>query len=78
VPTKQFLMLKVIMHFYDRTREIIRTHIPIYRLLQLPVLNDIHRMKENIPNHEIEPYDKIIDQIDLQIASIEKECMEVI
>ena len=78
VPTKQFLMLKVIMHFYDRAREIIRTHIPIYRMLQIPVLNDVHRMKENIPNNAIEPFDKIIDQIDEQIASIEKECMEAL
>ena len=77
-PEKQILMLKVIMHFYEKACEVVRSHIPIYRLLQLPILNDIHRMKENIPNHEEEPFDRIMDQIDQQMATIEMECMEVL
>ncbi|UCH00877.1 MAG: V-type ATP synthase subunit A [Deltaproteobacteria bacterium] len=78
VPKKQFLMLKIIMHFYHRACEVIKTHIPIYRLLELPVLNDIHRMKENIPNNEEGPFDSIIDRIDKQVEGIEKECMSVL
>jgi V/A-type H+-transporting ATPase subunit A len=78
VPKKQILMLKVIMHFYHRACEIIKTHIPIYRLLELPVLNEIHRMKENIPNDDTEPFNLITEQIDKQMEEIEKECMAIL
>jgi V/A-type H+-transporting ATPase subunit A len=78
VPKKQFLMLKVIMHFYHRACEILKSHIPIYRLLELPVLNEIHRMKENIPNHEEAPFGKITSEIDQQMQAIEKECMSIL
>jgi V/A-type H+-transporting ATPase subunit A len=78
VPKKQILMLKVIMHFYNRACEIIKTHIPIYKLLDLPVLNEIHRMKENILNDDTEPFRLITEQIDKQLEEIEKECMTVL
>ncbi|MGA1795456.1 MAG: V-type ATP synthase subunit A [bacterium] len=77
-PKKQFLMLTVIMHFYHRASEILKAHIPIYRLIELPVLNEIHRMKENIPNEEDGHFDRIIDQINNQISEIEKECLDVL
>ena len=78
VPKKQFLMLAVIMHFYHRSCEIIKSHLPIYRLLELPVLNEIHRMKENIPNHEEEAFSLITEQIDQQMQKLEKECMAIL
>ncbi|MGA1845404.1 MAG: V-type ATP synthase subunit A [bacterium] len=78
LPKKQFLMLTVIMHFYYRACEILKTRIPIYKLIELPVLNEIHRMKENIPNQDEGPFDRLIDQIDKQTAEIEKDCMEVV
>ena len=71
-------MLKVIIHFYHRTCEIIKTHIPIYRLLELPVLNEIQRMKENIPNDDTGPFKLITEQIDKQMEEIEKESMAIL
>jgi len=76
VPKKQFYMLQVIMHFYRRACDIVKTHIPIYRILELPVLNDIQRMKENIPNQDTEPFERLREQIDRQMEKVEKECME--
>ncbi|MBN2372676.1 V-type ATP synthase subunit A [bacterium] len=78
VPKKQFLMLKVIMHFYHRACEIIKSHLPIYRLLEMPVLNDIHRMKTNIPNNDTKPFDIILQQIDEQTQELEKEHMSIL
>lgn len=78
VPQKQILMLKVIMHFCQRAREIIKGHIPIYRLLELPVLNDIQRMKENIPNNQTAPFQEIINNINQQIEELEKENVVVL
>ncbi|MGA1844089.1 MAG: V-type ATP synthase subunit A [bacterium] len=76
IPTKQLCMLQVIMHFYHRACDIIKTHIPIYRILELPVIQEIQRMKENIPNQETEPFERLTEQIDLQMEQMEKECME--
>ncbi len=78
VPKKQFLMLKIIMHFYSKAKEIIKGHLPIYKLLELPVLNDIRRMKENISNDETGPFENLFDQIDKQINQLERECMVIL
>ncbi len=78
VPKKQFLMLKVIMHFYSKAGEIIKGHLPIYKLLELPVLNDIRRMKENISNDETVPFDHLLEHVEKQIQELEKECMAIL
>ncbi|MGA1869492.1 MAG: V-type ATP synthase subunit A [bacterium] len=78
VPQKQFYMLKVIMHFYHRSREILKTRLPLFKIFELPVLNNIQRMKENIANNETEPFNQLLDQIDVQIRELEKECMSVL
>jgi V/A-type H+-transporting ATPase subunit A len=78
VPQKQFLMLKTIIHFYRRAREIIKSHTPIYRLMQLPVLNDINRMKEKIANSDCEQFHLLLKHIDHQLNELEKESMAVL
>ncbi|MGA1874601.1 MAG: V-type ATP synthase subunit A [bacterium] len=78
VPQKQFLMLKTIIHFYRRAREIIKAQTPIYRLMQLPVLNDINRMKEKIANNDCEQFHLLLKHIDHQLHELEKESMAVL
>ncbi|MGA1870078.1 MAG: V-type ATP synthase subunit A, partial [bacterium] len=77
VPEKQVLMLKTILHFYQRAREIINPHLPLYKFLELPVVNEIQRMKEYISNHDTKPFELLSERIDIQMRELEKESMEV-
>jgi V/A-type H+-transporting ATPase subunit A len=78
VPEKQVLMLKTILHFYRRAREIIKPHLPLYKFLELPVVNEIQRMKEHISNNDKLPFELLSEQIDIQMRGLEKESMEVV
>jgi len=78
VPQKQFLMLRAIMHFYHRASEVIRAHIPISRIMQLPVINELNRMKEKIPNGNTEQFDLLFQQIDQCMEELEKESMAIL
>jgi V/A-type H+-transporting ATPase subunit A len=73
VPRKQFMMLKAIIHFYHRAQEVIKSHIPISSITNLPVLNEMNRMKEKIPNHACEQFDCLVREIDEQMNELEKE-----
>ena len=71
-------MLKVIIYFYYRAKYIINSHVPIYRILQLPVLNEINRMKEKISNTECEQFDHLLKAIDEQMNELQKESMAIL
>ncbi len=78
VPQKQFLMLKVIIYFYYRSKYIIKDNIPLCRILQLPVLNEINRMKEKISNTECEQFEHLLKAIDIQMNELQKESMVIL
>lgn len=64
VPAKQVKMMRIIMQFYQRARIVINQGVPIYKIRELPVLNEINRMKGKIGNKEIESFDVLIKQVD--------------
>jgi len=78
VPRKQFLMLKAIIHFYHRAKDVIKAHIPIAKVMQLPIVNEINRMKEKIPNTECEQFDLLFQRIDQCMDELEKESMAIL
>ena len=78
VPRKQFLMLKAIMHFYHRAKDVIKAHIPISKVMQLPIINEINRMKEKIPNTKCEQFDLLFQRIDQCMDELEKESMAIL
>lgn len=78
VPQKQICMLKIILHFYRRAQEILKAHLPIYRIMQLQILNDVNRMKGKISNHECEQFEFLIKEIDEQMDELQKESMAVL
>ena len=78
VPRKQFLMLKAIMHFYHRAKDVIKARIPLSKVMQLPIVNEINRMKERIPNTRCEQFDLLFRQIDQCMDELEKESMAIL
>lgn len=68
---KQLKMAQVIMHFYDRARAIIERGAPIFTINELPVVQDIMRMKTRIPNDRVAEFDDLMADISDQMDSLE-------
>jgi V/A-type H+-transporting ATPase subunit A len=61
---KQYRMLKVIKKLYDVSMEIIKKNIPISKIRNSQVLNDVTKMKYDIPNDYTDEFDKLEGAID--------------
>lgn len=67
---KQMKMMKVILHLYDRAREVIAKEIPISTLLSLGIFDKLSKMKYDIPNDKLEMFDDYNKEIDEKIDKI--------
>lgn len=70
---KQIRMLETILHFRDRAQRIISKGCPILVLRDLPVVNTLLRMKQSIPNDQVERMDEIRQAIDRQMDEVEED-----
>jgi len=71
-PVKQFKMLKMIIDFYDGARKIIERGVPIFKIMQLPVIAEIMRMKSEIPNDKVELLDKLYSRMKDSLLKLEE------
>jgi len=71
-PIKQFKMLKMIIDFYDGARKIIERGVPIFKIMQLPVIAEIMRMKNEIPNDKVELLDKLYSRMKDSLLKLEE------
>ena len=69
---KQKLMMKVILHLYDKSKEIIAQGIPISRITELGLYEKLNKMKYDIPNNKLEMFDDYIDDINNKLAASDK------
>lgn len=70
-PEKQYWMLKAIIAFYNEAAEAINRGVTLSQIMQLPVKNQIARMK-NLPVEDaVASIKKLIEVIDQDITSIE-------
>ncbi len=61
---KQIIMLEIILRFVRRMKEAVAKRIPVYRLMKLPVLEEIHRMKFTYSGDDLGPFEEILHKID--------------
>ena len=61
---KQFLMMKVIMHLYNRCSELVSTGMPIGLMTDTGLFEKLTKMKYDIKNNEPEKFDEYITDID--------------
>lgn len=52
-PQKQFRMLKIIVGFHKLAERVVSRGAPIFKVTQLPVLQEILRMKTSVPNDKV-------------------------
>ncbi len=67
---KQMKMMGVILHLYDRAKEVIAKEIPISKLLSSGLFDKLNKMKYDIPNNKLEMFDDYIKEIDNKIDEI--------
>ena len=67
---KQKLMMKAILHLYNRSRQIIASAIPISRITELGLFEKLAKMKYDIPNDKPEMFDDLIREIDEKLATV--------
>lgn len=65
---KQYLMMKLVMAFYDKSAEALKQGASMNGLLQMPVRERIGRFKYTLEDQIEEEYKKIVDELAVQIA----------
>ena len=68
---KQYLMLKSILKFHERTKGALDLGVPLKKISNLPSTAKIGRMKE-IPEKEIEKFEQLHKEIDAEFEEIIK------
>ncbi|RKX99211.1 MAG: V-type ATP synthase subunit A [Spirochaetes bacterium] len=63
VPEKQWRMLKIIVLFYKKGDNLLKSGFTLQQIKEFPVYNEIYRMKYSYSNEEIDKFDAIIEKI---------------
>jgi V/A-type H+-transporting ATPase subunit A len=70
-PQKQVLMLQIILRFIERMKEAVVPHrIPVYRIMELPVLEEIERMKQTYTGDDPKPFLDILDRLEVEFKEL--------
>lgn len=71
-PMKQFKMLKIIVSFHELSERIVNRGVPVFKITQLPILEEILRMKTSIPNNKLNLMDELYERMRQQFSELEK------
>jgi V/A-type H+-transporting ATPase subunit A len=70
---KQVLMLQIILRFIEKMKGIAATHrIPVYRIMELPVLEEMERMKYTYGGDDPGPFKDILKRLEEQFDNLLK------
>ena len=61
---KQFKMLQTILYLYRKARQLVAFNVPVSRLRQTGIFDQVVKMRYNIDNNSTEPFDRLKEQID--------------
>lgn len=71
-PAKQIWMLRLLVRLAERARQIVRDGGTLAEIRELPGLDRVIRMKNTIPNDEIEQFRALYDRVDAELAQLER------
>jgi len=72
-PEKQLALLKAVLHFIERAKEVIKKGAPIHRVRELAVREEIVRAKEKIANDEPDRFKELMRRIDLEMDALYRD-----
>ena len=61
---KQFRMLQTILYLYHKAKQLVAFNVPVSRLRQTGIFDQVVKMRYTIDNNSTEPFDKLKEQID--------------
>lgn len=67
---KQKLMMKVILHLYQKARQLIAASVPISSIMQAGLFDKLVKIKYDVPNDKLDLFDDYIAEIDNTVADI--------
>src|SRR5512146_1049301 len=70
---KQIAMLDLILHFHQRAQKVVKRGANIGAIHNMPVVNEIIRMKTQVPNDKLDLLEEICNKIDEQMGQLETE-----
>ncbi|RKY36183.1 MAG: hypothetical protein DRP73_03810, partial [Candidatus Omnitrophota bacterium] len=70
---KQLKIMGIILYFYSRAQQCLEKRIPVTKILQLPVVTDIVRAKSEISDEQLDKFEHLKENIDLEFSKLEKE-----
>ncbi|MDR0372517.1 MAG: V-type ATP synthase subunit A [Nitrososphaerota archaeon] len=70
-PKKQYKMLKIIVDFHHLAGNVIIKGAPIFKITELPVIEDLMRMKNSIPNDQLERLDEVEKKMHQNMENLE-------
>jgi len=72
VPEKQIQILLLIMNFYKRGLEVIKSGVPLPKVVALPVKDEIVRLKSSVPNDNLSAIKDVEGRLEEQMGSLER------
>jgi V/A-type H+-transporting ATPase subunit A len=70
---KQIRMLELVLYFHERGMAIVRRGAPINLIHDLPVVDQMIRMKSSVANDQLEKFDEVQKAIDEQMSRLDAE-----
>ncbi len=67
---KQRDMMKVIVHLYNKSKQLVVANVPLEGLLDTGIYERVIKMKYEVPNDDLSKIDLLIDDIDNTIAAV--------
>ena len=67
---KQKRMMDVILHLYERAKDIVAQNIPLTRLIATGLFEKVTRMKYDIPNDQLQLFDALLTEMDAAIDAV--------
>jgi V/A-type H+-transporting ATPase subunit A len=70
-PRKQYMMLKIIVDFHQLADAVVAKGVPIFKVTQIPAMEDIMRMKSGIPNDQLNKLEEVEKKMHDNISALE-------
>jgi V/A-type H+-transporting ATPase subunit A len=72
-PEKQLKILRLILKFFDKASELIRSGVPIYVIRNMKTISKVLRIKISVPNEKLEEIELIEKEVFEEFKNIETE-----
>jgi len=70
-PQKQFKMLRIIVDFHHYADRVLSKGTPIFKITQLPIMEEIMRMKTAVPNEKVNNLDELENKMQKHFEQLE-------